>query len=174
MAGAGVSVLFHQWPWLVLSTDTRASVVLPAGCKLTVPGLIQVGPNQWASGVFRDLRDVPSEVLPRSAFHIGVETTGRGPLVRATAGGGWLWSARPVPFGTATIGLGSRGKRMRFYSELEASVARVRVNAIQSFYHMGSTGASGLILDSEQATTVVLHPKWAAVHMGLEIPLVSP
>jgi hypothetical protein len=79
-----------------------------------------------------------------------------------------------MPFATATVGLGSRGKSVRFYTDFEANVARVRVNALQSFFHVDSAKGPGLVFDSQQATPIMVHPKWAAVRLGVEFPLVSP
>jgi hypothetical protein len=169
MIGAGVSVLFHARPWLVLSSDTRGSAVPAAGCKLTVPAPRQIGANQWESAVSRNFGTVPTPPLLRSAVRVGVETAERGPLLRATVGGGLLWSSSPAPFGTATVGLGSRGKTVRFYSEVEASVARVRVTDTQSFYHFDST--NNPVIDTRRTTPIVLHPRWVAVHIGVEVPV---
>ena len=170
MIGVGFSLLFHARSWLVLAADTRASESGNAGCKLFIPGPVQVGPNQWASAVSRDLGGIPTAPLLRSAIHVGVETPKGAPLVRATAGGGWLWAARPVPFATATVGLGSRGKVVRFYTEFEASVARVRVNETQTLYHFDSANPPTQVIDSQRTTPVVLHLQWAAVHVGVELP----
>lgn len=171
MIGAGIAVLFHARPWLVVSTDTRGSAVPAAGCKLVVPAPTQIGANQWASAVGRNFGRAPTPPLLRSAVRGGVETTGGGPLVRASVGGGLLWSTSPAPFATAALGLGSRGNTVRFYGELEASVARVRVNDAQTFYHFDST--NNPVIDTRRNTPVVLHPRWAAVHIGVELPLMS-
>jgi hypothetical protein len=174
MLGGGFSLLYHARSWLVLSTDTRFGTAFNYGCKLTIPGDVQVGPNQWASPVYRDLRSVPMAPLLRSALHVGVETPKGAPLLRVTGGSGWIWAGRPVPFATATVGLGSRGNVVRFYTEFEMSAARVRVNETQTFFHLDSANPPTHVIDSQRTTPVVLHPQWGALHIGVEVPRGSP
>jgi hypothetical protein len=171
MIGGGVAVLFDPKPWLVVVSDLRMSGTPLTGCSAVLPVPVQIGPNQYEGAAFQDFRGVPKTPLTRSALRVGVQTPGGEPLVGAMLGGGLRWSRRPAPFGTATIGVGTRGSHIRFYAELEGDVARVRAIERRAFYHADSGG--GLVLDSRTTTPVVLHPMWPAAQIGVEFPLVS-
>lgn len=170
--GGGIGVLFHPRQWLVLESDTRASAIpLAVGCKAIAPAPIQIGPNEWESPVARNFGHAPMPPLARTALRVGFETTNGVPVVRATVGSGLIWSKSPSPFQVATIGLGSRGRLARFYSELEWGVARTRVNDSRATYHIDSVGSP--IFDTRTSSFVVLHPRWTTLHVGVELTLSS-
>jgi hypothetical protein len=141
------------------------------GCSLVVAAPIQTGPNEWQGPVYRDLGNAPTPPLFRSALRVGVETPRGTPLVRATVGSGLIWSTSRSPFEAATIGIGSRGKFVRFYTELEAGVARVRVSDTRVTFHRDSV--VGLVPDSRTTTAVVLQPGWMTLHVGAEFSLAA-
>ena len=171
MLGAGAALLFAPRSWLIMAGDLRMSGTLLTGCKLSIPAAVYLGDNQWEYPVYRDYRNVPTSPLTRSAVRIGVQTPPGLPLLRATVGGGLLWSSTPAPFGAATVGIGSRGTHVRFYAEFEADVARVRVFETRTRFHVDSV--RGPVVDSRTTTPVVIHPRWGAMHIGVELPFAS-
>lgn len=168
--GGGASLVFHPKRWLVLVGDTRASAMIPNMHCATV-----VIPGIWPSGfvvvrekVFPD--DAPRAPLWRSGLRIGLETPSGRPFVRATMGGGAIWTGRPTPFGTATVGLGARGRRTGLVAEVEVGTTQFRIAEQQS--HFVDPGAVPRNLDYVTTSTPLLvRPVWANVHVGVEVGL---
>jgi hypothetical protein len=105
--------------------------------------------------------------LARSVLRIGLEAPRPLPLIRAMIGGGVVVGNGTAPFGTASIGVGTRSAGIRPFADLETSVSRARVTAV--YTHSVGTGASST---TERRTAIeVVHPRWTTLRIGLEFPL---
>src|SRR5215467_6911401 len=138
--GGGLAVLFRPRRWVVAILNTRVSNEPPGtGCQLSIPAPVQIGPNEfenWAEKRFPN--GVAATPLVRNSLHIGVETSPEDPLLRATVGGGMIWTGHKTPFASVAIGGGSRGSGARFYWEVETSVCAVRVRETHTRYQLDS------------------------------------
>jgi hypothetical protein len=170
--GGGLSVLFRPRRWIVAAVDARMNDVPPVfGCPLNIPPVAQVGPNEYENWAEKEFPNgVAAKPLVRSALHIGVETPPGAPLLRATVGGGMIWTAKKTPFASVAIGGGSRGSGARFYWEIETDICAVRVRETHTRYQVDSNVPTPL---PSRIVSYVEHPQWTALHVGLEIPVTS-
>lgn len=168
--GGGITGFFRPGRWFILAADTRASAVPGSiGCAMNLPAPVRVGPNELEvrSGLLYP-EGTPTPPLIRSAFRVGLETPPGWPLLRATLGSGFIWSSNSIPFGSAAFGVGSRGRGVRFYAELERSVSRMRVR--EDYMRMRTDSSSSQLVPARTVSTL-LHPRWTTVHVGVEFPL---
>lgn len=157
--GGGVTLSFRPIRWLLVQGDTRASAKPPGE-----PCARAVVPAAGTSRTIEFPDNAPNLPLARSALRVGIETPPGQPLVRATIGGGAIWAGRATPFWSTTIGAGTRGDVARFVAQLEVSGTRVRVREV-------TTESSQLALAVVTTRSVALHPVWASVRLGLELPI---
>lgn len=169
--GGGVSLVFRPMRWLLLQSDTRASAVLPAmGCKTVIPPVpVPAGFVIFPTKVFPD--GAPRTPLWRSALRVGIETPPDRPLLRATVGGGAIWTGGPTAFESATIGVGTRGRAARLLVEVEVGTARFRIAEEKSSFVDPDPypGRSWEYVTTSKSR--VVRPVWATVHAGVEFPL---
>ena len=167
--GGGLAVLFRPRRWVVATLDTRVSdVPYSNACKTIIPAPIT------SDGYKIAVREFPNGVaqkpLVRNALHIGVETPPGPLLLRATVGGGMIWTGSSTPFASVAIGGGSGGRGARFYWDVETSVSAVRVRETYTGYLVGPNGVTLL---PSRIVSYVEHPLWTALHVGLELPVAS-
>jgi hypothetical protein len=141
-------------------------------CYGLIPsGLTPIGPNEFENSATKTYPNgVPSTRLVRTALHVGVETP-NSPLLRATVGGGMIWSGRYLPFWTVAVG-GSSPGRVRLHWGLETSVTRVRVREEHTRYLWDPATLTQTPLPS-RITSYVNNLKWTSLQLGVEIPLAS-
>lgn len=170
--GGGLTALFRPRRWLVVAADVRASAVPDIfGCSLVLPAPVLIGPNEyenWASKQYPS--GVAATPLVRTVLHVGAETPPGSPLLRATVGGGVIWTGSRTPVGTLTIGGGTRGRGARFYWEVETSACSLRVTEVHTRFRIDSNVSTPL---PSRISSYVEHPRWTALHLGLEIPVAS-
>jgi hypothetical protein len=170
VAGGGATLLFRPRPGLVAGVDTRMSGRFPPlGCKTILPGPTPIGPNEfenWAPKGYPN--GVPSTPFLRNALHVGLETP-NSPLLRATVGGGMIWSGRYLPFGTVAIG-GSTPGRVRLHWGLETCMTRVRVREEHTRYFLDTATFTQTPLPS-RVRSYVETLKWTALQLGVEVPV---
>jgi hypothetical protein len=165
--GGGLAVLFRPRRWFVATLDTRVSdVPYSNACKTTAPIA--------HDGYHITAREFPNGVagkpLVRNAIHIGVETPPGALLLRATVGGGMIWTGSSTPFASVAIGGGTGGRGARFYWEVETSGSAVRVRETYTGYLLDQNGVTLL---PSKIVSYVEHPLWTALHVGLELPVGS-
>jgi hypothetical protein len=170
--GGGLAVLFRARRWVVATLDVRMSEMPDLyGCDAVAPAPVLIGPNEWESWAAKQFPNgVATPPLVRNALHIGVETSPEDPLLRATVGGGMIWTGTRTPFASVAIGGGSRGRGARFYWDLESSFCALRVRETHTRVRLDSNVATPL---PPRIVSYVEHPTWTALHIGLEIPVVS-
>jgi hypothetical protein len=163
-AGLGFAVVHRSQSGLVLESDTHAMLgVLPTGCKLSLP-VTQISPGVYETRPGYNFPGSSDQPLTRSAVRVGFETPRNRPYGRASIGGGLIWSGSTLPFGTAAVGVGTRGAGTRFYAEFEMNVARVRgVETRSRFSDTVSLGSSQV--------AKVFYPHWGGLNLGFEIPV---
>jgi hypothetical protein len=169
--GGGASVLFRPRPGLVASVDTRMSGSI-SGCKVNtvLPVPTPILPNDYETVTKTYPNGVPSEPLVRTALHVGVETP-RSPWLRATVGGGMIWSGGSLPFGSVAIG-GSTPGRVRLHWGVETSVTRVRVREEHARYLLDPATFTQTLLTS-RSTSYVQTLRWTSFQLGVEIPVLG-
>lgn len=170
--GGGLTVLVRPHRWLVVAADTRVSAYPDVfGCSLVLPVPVLVGPNEYENWAEKQYASgVGARPLVRSALHVGVETPPGFPLLRATVGGGAIWTGRRIPYGSLAVGGGSRGRGARFYWEVETSVVSLRVHEDHTRFRIDSGVPTQL---PPRTVSYVDHPNWTALHLGIELPLAS-
>jgi hypothetical protein len=169
--GGGLTAIFRPRRWFITSVDARVSDVMAGGlgCKLTIPAPVQIGPNEWENWAGKAYPSgVAAKPLVRNALHIGVETPPGAPLLRVTVGGGMIWTGSTTPFASIAIGGGSSGRGARFYWEVETNVCAIRVRETHTRFRIDSTVSTPL---PSRVVSYVEHPRWTALHVGLEMPL---
>ncbi|MGZ9247242.1 MAG: hypothetical protein ACXW61_15765 [Gemmatirosa sp.] len=92
------------------------------------------------------------------------------PILRATAGGGALWAARPAPVGVASLGLAARGGRVRAFGDIEYAVSRVPASERRERFELDSytVGYRSLGVTTVRLVRV---PRWTTVRAGVELPV---
>ena len=163
-AGLGFTVAHRSRSGLVLESDTHATLgVVPTGCRADLPVAL-VSPGVYETRPGFDFPGASDQPLTRSAVRVAFETPRNRPYGRASIGGGMIWSGSTLPFGTAAVGMGTRGAGTRFYAEFEMNVARVRgVETRSRFSESVSLGSSRV--------AKIFYPRWGGLHMGFEIPV---
>ena len=165
--GGGFAVLFRPRRWVVAALDTRVSdVPYSNGCKTTAP----IAQDGYHIAVREFPNGVAQKPLVRNAIHLGVETPPGALLLRATVGGGMIWTGSSTPFASVAIGGGSGGRGARFYWEVETNVSAVRVRETYTGFR---ADANGVTILPTRIVSYVEHPRWTALHVGLELPVVS-
>lgn len=140
------------------------------GCDLGL-SLRTISPSEYETRPGADFPDgLPHRRYASSSVRAVYEVRRWAPILRATAGGGALWAARPVPMGVASLGMAARGGRVRGFGELEYAVSRVSASERRErFAFDEATGRNR----SLGVTTVSLTrvPRWTTLRAGVEIPL---
>lgn len=165
--GAGIAAVYRPRTWMLLQADTRGNAIAIVGCPDVGIPAVQIGPNLYENEGVLDPKGIPRRPWLRSGVRVGAQTPWGWPFVRATVGTGLFWSTSLLPYGSAALGVGSRG-RVRFYAEWERDVARIRVT--ETHARMSFDPFTQL---APRVESVVVHPRWAAVHIGVEVPIVS-
>jgi len=169
--GGGFAVLFRPRRWVVATLDTRVSdVPYSNACKGIIPASVPIEQDGYKITAREFPNGVAQKPLVRNAIHVGVETPPGVLLLRATVGGGMIWTGSPTPFASVAIGGGSGGRGARFYWDVETSVSAVRVRETYTGYLLDSNGVTLL---PSRIVSYVEHPLWTALHVGLELPLFS-
>jgi hypothetical protein len=167
--GVGISAFARPRASVFVGAEVRASTVPGIfGCKVLLHGPVEVAPGIWESrGGFYAAPGTPQDQLIRTLFRGGVETpSDKRVILRATIGGGVIWSSRPAPVGSAAIALSSGGAGRRLFVELEHDITRVRQDESRSRYQQDSTVQVPL---GSSVVTERIHPTWTTLRMGLEL-----
>lgn len=167
--GLGAAVLARLPRGLVVQGDAHAVLdAIDMGCDAILhvrnlgPGLYETLPG----AVVED--GTPTVPLARTTLRVGLETPPSLPLLRATVGGGAIWTGGMAPIAVATLGAGTRGRVQRYYAELEAAVTRVRATERRERHQADATGDR---IVGVTTVPLVLRPVWLTLNVGVEIPL---
>ena len=171
--GPGGALIVRPRPWLVFQADAR--VVMSTwdvfGCYADLP-FVRVDSNTYESRPGADFPSgTPGYPFATTALRIGLETPPGEPLLpllRAMIGGGVAWGTRPAPIGSATFGLGTRGKGKRFYMELELNTTRVNASERRTRTRFDPAGPVDL---GTSVVPIVIHGRGGALRAGIEMPL---
>lgn len=169
--GGGLAALVRPRRWLLAAADTRVSTVPDRLCGRSLPVPQQIGPNEYETQGYKQYQNgVPPRPLVQSALHVGVETPTRFVRLRATVGGGVIWTGHGTPFGTAAVGIASSDRGIRVYGELETSVCRVQAREEHTRFRRDSNTTTPL---PSRIVSYAEHPRWTLLHLGIEVPLAS-
>jgi hypothetical protein len=163
--GLGVAAFFRPHSVFVLEADVRGTASLPCGDAITIPPAVPTGPAGTKLATIYS--DMPREPLLRSAVRVGVEAPRPFPLIRATVGGGMIFSSARTWFGTGTLGIGTRSEGARVFAEVARNVIRAHVQT--SYSTETQTGTT--FTSTTRVVPEIEYPTWTTIHAGVELPL---
>jgi hypothetical protein len=168
--GAGFTVVHRPRRGLVAVFDARASRVIDVfSCRLAVASPVPIGANEFEEGPYRAYSPgTPKAPLRRTSVRIGVEAPPDRGVLRATIGGGWLWSGAQRPFATGAFEIGTNNAGLRFVAGIETSMAWVRVG--QEYRRFRRDGEIQTPLPSRFELHVE-RKHWTIARIGIELPL---
>ncbi len=167
--GAGLSVIHRPRPAFFVEGELRGSWEPDVfGCDLVLP-IEQVSPGVYETRPgYAPVGGTPGLPLLRTLLRAGLETPPNiAPILRATLGGGMIWSGRPTPLGSLALAVSSSNRGTRVYAEFEENVARVRGYETRDRFRADSSGETplGAVVVGKTAAAT-----WGTLHLGIEVP----
>jgi len=171
VVGGGLTVIHRPRRGVVAVFDARASSLVEiAACNtLRVPPPVPIGANDFEDGPYDTYpRGIPRAPLRRTSLRIGLEAPPDRGVLRATIGGGWLWSGAQRPFLTGALEIGTNNGGPRFVAGIERSITWVRVSQEYRRFRRDETTQTQLPSRFDAHT---LKEQWTTVRIGIELPL---
>jgi hypothetical protein len=168
--GGGLTVVHRPRRRMVAVFDARASNVVKFGsCRYAVAPAVPIGPNEFENRpTVAYPRGTPAAPLRRTSVRIGVEVPPGLGMLRATIGGGWIWSGARRPFATGVLEFGTANAGLRLVAGLERSIVWVRQGLEYSRYRQVGDEVTRLPSRFDLHTAA---KHWTIARLGIELPL---